>query len=95
MSKFSIGKTLATPAALAALEESGQSVEFFLDRHCKGDWGDVDLEDQQANDAALVSGERLLSAYKTLKGQRIWIITEATDDQGNRPATTIILPDEY
>lgn len=95
MSKFPIGKTLATPAALAVLEESGQSPAFFLDRHVRGDWGDVNAADQQANEEALISGERLLSAYRTLKGQRIWIITEATDDQGNRASTTIILPSEY
>ena len=95
MNKFAIGKTLATPAALEALEESGQSPDFFLDRHVQGDWGDVDASDQQANDEALVSGERLLSAYKTLKGQRIWIITEAKGDEGQRAATTILLPEEY
>lgn len=43
----------------------------------------------------MTSGERLLSAYKTLLGQRIWIITEAVDDQGKRSATTILLPEEY
>jgi hypothetical protein len=90
MSKFSIGKTLATPAALTALEESGQSANLFLDRHVQGDWGEVDAADQQANDDALISGERLLSAYRTLKGQRIWIITEA-----DRTSTTILTPQEY
>jgi hypothetical protein len=43
----------------------------------------------------LVSGERLLSAYKTLKGVRMWIITEATDDDGIRNCTTTLLPEEY
>jgi len=42
-----------------------------------------------------VDGSRLLSAYKTLKGERIWIITEAADDQGRRVASTILLPQEY
>ena len=52
-------------------------------------------EDKRANDQALVDGSRLLSAYRTLKGERIWIITEAADDQGQRAATTAILPSEY
>ncbi len=95
MNKFSIGKTLATPAALQALEQSGQSPAFFLDRHIQGDWGEVNDEDKRANDDALISGERLLSAYRTLKGQKLWVITEATDDEGNRAATTILTPDEY
>lgn len=88
--KFKLGQVVATPAALEALAASGQDGAFFLDRHIQGDWGDVDAEDQQANDEALVDGERILSAYKTLLGVRIWIITEA-----DRSSTTILLPDEY
>ena len=34
------------------------------------------------NDQSLVDGSRILSAYKTLKGERLWIITEAADDRG-------------
>lgn len=93
--KFSLGQLVATPGALRALEESGQSPGFFLDRHIAGDWGEVDAHDQQANDQALVDGSRLLSAYKTLKGERLWVITEATDDQGRRSATTILKPSKY
>jgi hypothetical protein len=36
-----------------------------------------------------------LSAYRTLVGVKIWIITEAADDNGKRLATTILLPSEY
>jgi len=93
--KFQLSQTLATPAALQALEESGQSPGFFLDRHIQGDWGEVNAEDKQLNDQALVDGSRLLSAYRTLKGERLWIITEATDDSGKRAVTTILRPDEY
>ena len=90
ISKFSHGQVVSTPAALEAIEQSGQTPEFFLDRHVKGDWGCVCADDQEANDAALVEGERILSAYETLKGVRIWIITEA-----DRSSTTILLPTEY
>lgn len=31
----------------------------------------------------------------TRAGEKIWVITEATDDRGHRSATTILLPDEY
>ena len=93
--KFSLGQLLATPGALKALEESGQSPAFFLEKHASGDWGEVDDEDKRANDQALVDGSRILSAYKTLKGERLWIITEAVGDDGKRAATTTILPQEY
>jgi hypothetical protein len=93
--KFPLGRILATPGALKALEESGQNPVFFLEKHVQGDWGTLGDEDKQANDQALVDGSRILSAYMTLKGERIWIITEAADDEGRRTATTLLRPDEY
>jgi hypothetical protein len=93
--KFSLGQAVGTPAALKAIAEAGQSPEFFLGKHVAGDWGEVCDEDKRLNDQALVDGSRLLSAYRTLRNVRIWIITEAEDDDGKRQATTIILPAEY
>jgi hypothetical protein len=80
--KFSLGRIVATPGALEALAAAGQSAGEFLARHVVGDWGDLDDEDRKANDAALVDGSRILSAYQTKKGERIWIITEATNEVG-------------
>lgn len=88
--KFPLGRTVATPGALDALLQAGQSPAFFLDRHVRGDWGDVDAEDRRANEEALFHDERLLSAYRTLKGERLWVITEA-----DRSSTCILLPEEY
>jgi hypothetical protein len=95
MAKFPFGQLLATPGALAALEESGQGPAEFLARHSQGDWGEICAADWQLNDSALVDGSRLLSAYRTSMGSKVWIITEAADDQGSRAATTILLPEEY
>ena len=94
-SKFPLGRIVATPGALEVIEESGQAPAFLLDRHVAGHWGEVDSEDWQLNDQALTDGSRLLSAYRTQKGKKLWIITEAADDQGHRVVTTILLPDEY
>ena len=93
--KFRPGRLLATPAALEAMERAAQDGLYFLRRHLAGDWGEVCEADKAANDEALVDGSRLLSAYRTLKGDRLWIITEAADDDGRRAATTILLPEEY
>jgi hypothetical protein len=93
--KFSLGQIVATPGALDALQEASQSAVEFLQRHARGDWGDVCEEDRQANDQSLLDGSRILSAYRTSLGKKIWIITEATDESGNRAATTILLPGEY
>ncbi|HEY7427122.1 MAG TPA: hypothetical protein VH682_23005 [Gemmataceae bacterium] len=88
--KFALGSLVATPAALKAIADSGQAPLDFLSRHAAGDWGDVDAEDWKLNDEAVTAGERILSAYKTKAGERIWIITEA-----DRSSTCILLPDEY
>jgi hypothetical protein len=92
---FPLGQVLATPGALNALEQSGQTPAHFLDRHSSGDWGEVCAEDRQLNDQALQDGSRILSVYHTYRGAKLWIITEAADDAGNRAATTLLLPDEY
>ena len=87
---FPLGSTVATPGALAAIEIAGQSPLDFLHRHAACDWGEVGACDREANDLALDDGTRLLSAYRTAKDARLWIITEA-----DRSATTILLPEEY
>ena len=88
--RFSLGQVLATPGAIGALHAAQQCSTGFLNRHLSSNWGDVCAVDQQANDDALLNGERLLSAYRTKLGTKIWIITEA-----DRSATTILLPEEY
>ncbi|MFO0887592.1 MAG: hypothetical protein U0790_00445 [Isosphaeraceae bacterium] len=94
--KFHPGKIVATPGALEALRASGQSPEIFLAAHLEGYWGgDLCDEDCTLNDEALIDGSRILSAYRTLRGERLWIITEAADDLGRRYSTTILLPEEY
>ncbi len=88
--RFSLGEIVATPGLLSVLEKSGQSPLLFLIRHARGDWGEVCREDSMANDEGLENGGRLLSAYRTTLGERIWIITE-----WDRSVTTLLLPDEY
>jgi hypothetical protein len=38
----------------------------------------------------LAEGERLLSAYRSDRGENFWIITEA-----DRSATTVLMPEDY
>ncbi len=88
--KFSLGRTAATPGALDALTDAGETPAFYLDRHITGDWGDVPPEDAQENELSLKEGFRILSAYTLSTGVKIWVITEA-----DRSSTTILLPEEY
>jgi hypothetical protein len=90
MTQFTLGFIVATPGALQALADAGQTPLDFLSRHARGDWGDVGKGDWKLNDRALVDGERVLSSYKTTKGVKVWIITEA-----DRSSTCLLLPEEY
>ena len=90
ITRFALGQTFITPRAEEALQIAGQTAIEFLRRHMSGDWGELSDEDVKENDVSLKEGLRLLSAYQTGKGQKIWIITEA-----DRSATTILLPSEY
>ena len=87
---FELGQIVATPRALASLKKAGQQAGELLSRHINRDWGDLDEEDRKENEYSLEHGFRLLSAYKTNAGDRLWIITEA-----DRSVTTLLLPEEY
>ena len=87
---FPLGQVLITPPAEAVLQEAGRTFKDFLDRHASGDWGEIDVDDWNANEEALTSGARLMSVYAVTETQKVWIITES-----DHSATTILLPDDY
>jgi hypothetical protein len=88
--RFQPGYLTATPGALEVLEDAKQSPMEFVQRHLAGDFGEVCAEDAAENELSIKKGFRILSAYRTNKGVRLWIITEA-----DRSSTTILLPEEY
>ncbi|GJG89751.1 hypothetical protein tb265_49320 [Gemmatimonadetes bacterium T265] len=85
-----LGRVLITPDALDALTAAGADGRELLDRHRRGDWGDLDAHDRAANEAAVVEGERVLSAYTLRTGATVWILTEY-----DRAHTTILVPANY
>ncbi len=95
---FNTGQIVATRGVYDLTCQNPDFAKFVqksLNRHVKGDWGDVNNEDKQTNDQALKQVIRLLSAYNDDRFPKngvatIWIITEA-----DRSATTILFPDEY
>jgi hypothetical protein len=94
MSLFRLGRCVATPGALRFCDANGIDLLRLLTRHASGDWGDVDAEDREANNASVRDGSRILSSYAFPAG-RVWIITEAQDDNGVRASTCVLLPHEY
>lgn len=87
---FPLGHIVATPGALETLEASNENALGFVKRHASGDWGEIDEEDREANEQALMHGARLLSSYLTARKEKVWVITEA-----DRSSTCILLPEEY
>ena len=85
---FPLGRTVITANALDVLQP--EDVQNALRRHTRRDWGEVPAEDARANDAAMLEGCRLLSAFRDRRGVKFWIITEA-----ERSVTTVLLPEDY
>ena len=87
--RFTLGQIVATPAVLEHLERHGVNASEYLNRHVRGDWGDVPSEDANENEFAVTRRLRLLSSY-IIAGERVWIITEA-----DRRSTSLLFPSEY
>lgn len=87
---FDLGSVVATPGAIAALQDADEDGLGLLSRHVRGDWGDVPQEDASENELSIKQGFRILSAYTLRTGVKVWLITEA-----DRSVTTFLLPSEY
>jgi hypothetical protein len=85
---FNPGRVVVTRTAIEVLLP--HDMFRALARHLSGDWGDVDAEDWQANEDALMEGTRLLSVYRSSAGTKFYVITE-----WDRSLTTILLPSDY
>lgn len=88
--RFPLGRCVVTPTALAVLKCHNLSLWDLLRRHQQGDWGDVCAEDAEANERALITGQRLLSIYTLPDEQRLYLLTEA-----DRSLSSLLLPGEY
>ena len=86
--KFATGRITITAHAAAQL--SSPDVTAALRRHLQADWGDLAFADKLQNERVLAKGGCLCSAYRSARGLRFYIITEA-----DRSVTTVLLPDDY
>ncbi len=73
--KFEVGEIVITPAASAALEANGHSVDELLARHQAGDWGDVSDQVRTVNQRALVEQFNVQSVFAVSSGQRVVVVT--------------------
>lgn len=88
VARFKLGRIVTTPKVLENL--SSEDITRAIVRHQSGDWGELDEEDCETNDKAVNQGLRILSEYRSAKGVKFWLITEA-----DRSVTTVLLPEEY
>lgn len=92
MSKFELGMKVMTRGIQEAIKANtltDRDIQSILAKHHNGDWGDLEQEDKQMNDDAIVNGDRILSAYQ-IRGLKLWVVTE-----WDRSVTTVLLPEEY
>ena len=75
-----------TPAAMRAMEDSGQEWDFFFGMHLAGICSD---EDRRRNFAAAEHGDPLVTSFRTLKGRDLMVVTDK-----ERSMTTILVPEE-
>lgn len=92
---FEMGRTFATPEALERMWSFGVEPGELIERHARGDWGELDAEDVRENEIALREGLRILSSYPICdetgcEDHRIWVLTEA-----DRSRTTLLRPEDY
>lgn len=88
--RFLPGRLIMTAGVADMIRQGRLNPLPYLRRHVRTDWGDLCEADRRRNDAALLSGERLLSSYQVAPDLALWIITEA-----DRSITTLLLPSEY
>jgi len=70
--RFQLGRILATPGALRALREAGESPLRLLKRHAHGDFGNLHDDDVRANELAIRRDMRVLKAFTRRQCSRSW-----------------------
>src|SRR5436190_12766278 len=80
VTRFALGQTFITPGAEDALQIAGQTAIEFLRRHMSCDWGELSEDDVRENELSLAEGFRLLSAYQTGKGQKLYVMWNKGSD---------------
>lgn len=99
---LNLGEMFITSALRAHVEgdaNADAALMAALRLHQGGHWdrSALDEHDQAVNDEALSTGARVLTAWEiTAHGQsaRVYVITEAADDQGAR-VTVLMLASDY
>ena len=85
--RFQPKRVLKSPGAGDAF--GGALLQEFVDRHARGDWGDVCISDWRSNERSLADGSRLYSVFHVDDDVVLWFDTAA-----DRSVTTVMLRGE-
>lgn len=88
--RFSLGEVVITTLAVLTLDQAGECSRCLLDRHAAGDWGELSQEEYKRNDWAVDNSEEVLSAYRMVTGETIYVITSP-----DRSRTIVMHSDEF
>lgn len=80
-----LGKVIVHDNADMELRRCNHRVEEFLEKFRNADFGDIDADVRQFNEAALRDGGDVLGIYEMCSGLQLWII-------GNGKQTDAVLP---
>jgi hypothetical protein len=90
MKLFELGQITMTPSAISIIARFKVPIGDLLDRHEKGDYGEVSEQDWHENTLALLpeSLERIMSVYR-VGNTKLWVITDP-----DRKVTTLLTEED-
>jgi len=91
MKLFELGKITMTPSAISIIASYKVAIGDLLDRHERGDYGEVPEVDWRENTLALLpeSVERVMSVYN-VGTDKLWVITDP-----DRKVTTLLTEEDF
>lgn len=91
MKLFELGQITMTPTAIAIIAKYKVPIGDLLDRHERGDYGEVSELDWRENTLALLpeTVERVMSVY-SVETEKLWIITDP-----DRKLTTLLTEEDF
>ncbi|MFI3120161.1 MAG: hypothetical protein QX203_09285 [Methylococcaceae bacterium] len=91
MKLFELGQITMTPTAISIIAKYKVPIGDLLDRHERGDYGEVSELDWRENTLALLPAtvERVMSVYN-VETEKLWIITDP-----DRKVTTLLTEEDF
>ena len=90
---FEMGQIEFSSGVFSLAKDEGLDFDAFLEDHKRGNWGQIDKLDVEANELSLGVGGQLFSSFfigDKYSSSDIWLITDS-----DRSRTRVLLPTEW